>query len=183
MTVAAGSPVLDSVVNHLACHKDVVPTAFVRLLTTVSFLDQFYNIKFGNSQIRPSNLNYAFLIFLEPQCSCPDNTIPNPTPLVGCVREPKVCSGNRDCAEGYFCESGSCLPICSSNVNCFSNEICDKGLCKPVCRVDGDCRNGEVCDGLSCIPGCRSDDACLDSQVCSGNKCTVAYLDNIVNYV
>jgi hypothetical protein len=167
MTVAVVKLVSDKDAGTLAFLKVVGPTVSALWSITVSF-----TLHFKLQRL----VLIIFFINKEPQCSCPEKTIPNPTPLVGCVREPKVCSGNRDCVEGYFCDTGYCLPICSSNNNCFSNEICEKGLCKPVCRTDGDCRSGEVCDGLSCIPGCRSDDACLDTQVCSNNKCKRDFL-------
>lgn len=107
----------------------------------------------------------------QPKCSCPAGMIPNPTPFVGCVREPSVCQHTRDCGEGFLCESGSCRPICSTNANCLSNEICDKGVCKPICRKDSDCRSGEICEGLTCIAGCRSDTECPVTHACSNNKC------------
>jgi len=107
----------------------------------------------------------------QPTCRCPSGMIPNPTPLVGCVREPTVCTANRDCGDGLSCDGGTCRPICSTNKNCFSNEICDKGLCKPICRQDGDCRSGEICEGLTCMVGCRSDTSCPNEHSCAGNKC------------
>ena len=107
----------------------------------------------------------------QPQCSCPTGLIANPTPFVGCVREPVICTTNRECGNGLLCDSGTCRPICSTYENCISNEICDKGLCKPICRKDGDCRSGEICEGLTCIAGCRGDSACLANQACVNNKC------------
>jgi hypothetical protein len=59
------------------------------------------------------------------------------------------CSATNPCAEGFVCESGSCLPDCGP-------EGCGPGDCDPTTGI--------------CAP-CTGDDSCEDDARCIGGRC------------
>jgi hypothetical protein len=105
------------------------------------------------------------------QCSCTDDFQPNPTAVVGCVREPSTCVANKQCPSGFQCNNKFCKPICNSDGNCLSNELCNKNVCQEICRKDGDCNSDEICQGVQCVKGCRGDSDCSARESCQDNQC------------
>ena len=105
------------------------------------------------------------------QCSCRDGFLPNPTAVVGCVREPSTCAANTQCPPGFVCNHKFCKPICNSDGNCLSNELCIQNVCQEICRKDGDCNSDEICQGVQCVKGCRGNSDCSTRETCQDNKC------------
>ena len=68
------------------------------------------------------------------QCSCPPAFIPNPTPVVGCVRQPTTCTSNGQCPERQVCDGKFCKDVCFNDKTCKVNEMCDNGVCQQLCR-------------------------------------------------
>ena len=106
------------------------------------------------------------------QCSCPVGFIPNPTPVVGCVKQPQTCSSNAQCPERQVCDGKFCKNVCFNDKTCLVNEVCDNGICKPLCRRDDDCNSQEICKGVTCVLGCRSSSSYPNDLACINNQCT-----------
>lgn len=105
-------------------------------------------------------------------CSCRDGFLPNPTAVVGCVRELASCVTNKQCPAGFQCDRQTfCKPVCSSDGNCLPNELCIGNVCKEICRKDSECDSDEICQGVECVKGCRGNTDCPDNQACLNNKC------------
>ena len=106
------------------------------------------------------------------QCSCPASFIPNPTPVVGCVKQPKSCSANTQCPDRQVCDGKFCKDVCFNDKTCLVNEVCDNGICKPLCRRDEDCNSQEICKGVTCVLGCRSSSNCPANLACINSQCS-----------
>lgn len=77
------------------------------------------------------------------------------------------CKTDNDCAPGYKCVTGKCVPIPSPPVGCKTNNDCIKGY---------ECVNGK------CVPipspptppvGCKTNSDCIKGYECVNGKCVV----------
>ena len=68
------------------------------------------------------------------QCTCPAGFIPNPTPVVGCVRQPVTCASNAECPDQQVCDGKFCKNVCFNDKTCAVNEVCDNNVCQALCR-------------------------------------------------
>jgi hypothetical protein len=102
-----------------------------------------------------------------------------------CRPEPIPCAIDRDCPEGFGCDTfhgGVCeikLRSCSSDFSCLVGEVCDLdlGLCmgRPVCQtlMSPSCPTGFSCDATTsyCQRQCSQDSDCGPGERCKSTGC------------
>ena len=93
-----------------------------------------------------------------------------------CVNETcKQCRTDAQCAEGYICQEGACLPApeCAKNKDCPAGERCQKQKCVPECGAKADCGDGQRCKSGRCVAveTCEADADCGKGRSCDEGKC------------
>jgi hypothetical protein len=101
---------------------------------------------------------------------------------------PGACTGDSDCARGFYCANGSCRNSCASDSDCPSGNFCDtnSGQCAATTTCDGDhsvknAATGVVtdctpfaCQGNACLQTCASVTGCASGFICSAAGLCVA---------
>lgn len=101
--------------------------------------------------------------------------------LAGVCDPPQLCVGARDCADGWGCVDGVCLPdapACNNPFDCGPSEVCIGGRCRATdvlgecrpCEVPTDCPSPALCadvdgSGARCLPLCGVD-GCAEGLEC-----------------
>jgi Cys-rich repeat protein len=107
-------------------------------------------------------------------------------------RPPGACATRLECAKGYSCVNGQCVPDFVGGTggqddrSCLVNRDCDRhapgllcfdGVCLPEngCNADAQCPPGNVCRAPNCVPEleCLFDAACGDGRFCDGAHCAL----------
>lgn len=140
------------------------------------------------------NVIGAYVEVDDPYGEC--GSLSNPVLQATCGYVPDMskmsaCGTDKDCAEGFECSAGRCMPkTCSNNSDCTSTD----GSACPIpngqtCSTNSDCEPGVSCVGGTCSqinPGAQSCNACIDpstgKMVTSGTgKCaTFPTCNNVV---
>lgn len=83
------------------------------------------------------------------------------------------CKENDECQNGFYCNSGKCMPqYCDAQRQCPGGYQCKQGVCFPgKCDANNACPTGYQCnaEGL-CLPqACRADQPCPPGHVCQSD--------------
>lgn len=88
-----------------------------------------------------------------------------------------ACQSDSDCAGGFLCKQGKCVPECQVDSDCPATKPrCLSGKCGTAgsCSRDLDCSAGEVCKNQKCEPSgksCTQDSECSAGEKCVQSRC------------
>ena len=89
-----------------------------------------------------------------------------------------VCYSDRECGDGYICDTPACIPedACSPTRKCKDSRVCQNGVCidmpKPVCSKDIACPEAsQTCVAGQCVVcQCEDDESCQPDGSCLSKK-------------